>query len=81
MRTRKHKLSIDLNKPAPEEDYGECRAEIWDAPGKIKIKKMQAVIKELKHEKQILELWNAVVDNLFDKILKQFKEKKSFLQI
>jgi hypothetical protein len=37
MRPRKPKLSIDLNKPTPQEYYGECGAETWDTPWKQNI--------------------------------------------
>jgi hypothetical protein len=37
MRPRKPKLSIDLKMPAPKEDYGECKEETRDTPGKTNI--------------------------------------------
>jgi hypothetical protein len=51
MRPRKPKLSIDMNRHASEENYGEYRVETWDALGKQKIEELQAAIKELKQEK------------------------------
>jgi hypothetical protein len=51
MKSRKPKISIDLKKHEPDEDYGGCGVETGDAPTKKKIKKLQLVIKELKHEK------------------------------
>jgi hypothetical protein len=67
MRSRKPKISIDLNRPAPEEDYGGCREETEDAPKNKKIKKFHTVIKELNFEKQALEFWK---DKLQDKVEK-----------
>jgi hypothetical protein len=46
MRPRKPKLSIDLNRPASEEDCGGCQAGTGDVSTKQKIKKLQAVIKK-----------------------------------
>jgi hypothetical protein len=40
IRPRKPKLSIDLNRLAPEEDYGECREETRDTPRKQKIEEL-----------------------------------------
>jgi hypothetical protein len=51
MRSKKPKISIYINIHAHEEDYCGCRVETGDAPKKKKVKKLQALIKELKHEK------------------------------
>jgi hypothetical protein len=67
MRTRKHKLSIDLNQPAPEEGYEECRTETGDE-SKQKIKKLQTTIKKLKQERLALELWNAKLQEKVQKL-------------
>jgi predicted RNase H-like nuclease (RuvC/YqgF family) len=77
MRSRKPKISIDLNIPAPEEDYGGCREETRDAPKK-NIKKLQEVIKELKHEKQALELWNGKLQDKVKKLKAKNKEQREF---
>jgi predicted RNase H-like nuclease (RuvC/YqgF family) len=76
MRSRKPKLSIDLNRPTPEEDYGGCREKIGDAPEKKKIKKLQEVIKELKHEKQPLELWKDKLQDKIEKLKEKNKEQR-----
>jgi hypothetical protein len=51
MRLKKPKISLDLNKTALEEDYGEFREKTWDTPGKQNIEELQEIIKELKQEK------------------------------
>jgi hypothetical protein len=38
LRSRKPKISIDLNKSSLEEYYSGCRAETWDAPEKKRVK-------------------------------------------
>jgi hypothetical protein len=73
MRTRKNKLSIDLNQPAPDEGYEECRTETRDE-SKQKIQKFQTTIKKLKQERLALELWNA---KLQEKVQKLEKKKKT----
>jgi predicted RNase H-like nuclease (RuvC/YqgF family) len=78
MRSRKPNLSIDLKIPAPKEDYGGSREKIGDEPTKKKIKKLQSVIKELKHEKQSLELWKDKLQNKVKKWKAKNKEKCQF---
>jgi hypothetical protein len=57
MRTRNHKLSIDLSQPAPRKGNQECRTDKGDK-SKKKISKLQIAIKKLKQERLPLELWN-----------------------
>jgi hypothetical protein len=44
-RARKPKISIDLNKPSPEESYEKCKEQV-NNQSKKKIKKLQAYCKE-----------------------------------
>jgi hypothetical protein len=44
-RARKPNISIDLNKPAPEENYEKCKEQV-NNQSKQKIKKLQATCKE-----------------------------------
>jgi hypothetical protein len=73
MRPKNPKLSLYLNRFAPEEDYGECIEETGDTPGKQKIEELQTIVKELEQEKRTLELWNA---KLQDKVQKLKAENK-----
>jgi len=52
-RFKKTKFSIDLNRPAPDEDYTEFRIEKRDE--KDRVKELQAMMMKLKQEKWMIE--------------------------
>jgi hypothetical protein len=56
-RVKKPKFSIELNRPAPDEDYTKFRIEKRDK--KYKIKELQTMIMKLKQENWMIEKWNA----------------------
>jgi hypothetical protein len=72
-RTKKPKLSIDLNKPALEEDQDEHMVETKDAQGKQSTEEFQIVIKYLKQENQTFETWNAKLQEIVQKMKENLK--------
>ena len=80
MRPKKLKLSIDLNRHAYEENYGEYKEETWDALGKQKIEELQATIKESKQEKRALELWNTKLQDKVQTLKGKNKDQQNFLK-
>jgi hypothetical protein len=67
MRTRKPKLSIDLNQPAPKEIHEEYSIETGNEL-KQENKKFHIAIKNLKQEKLALELWNTKLQEKVQKL-------------
>jgi len=56
-RVKNPKFSIDLNRPAPDEDCIEFKIEKRDENDRVK--ELQSMIMKLKREKWIIEQWNS----------------------
>jgi hypothetical protein len=77
-RVKKPKFSIDLNRPALDEDYTEFRIEKRDE--KDRVKELQTMIMKLKQEKWMIEQWNAKQQEKLQKLKKKNKDQQTLLK-
>jgi hypothetical protein len=57
IKMREPKVAIDLNKPAPAEEFPEFTVQVRS--DKEKIRELQKMVKQLKKEKAQVEQWSA----------------------
>jgi hypothetical protein len=78
IKLREPKVAIDLNKPAPAEEFPEFKVKVRS--DKEKIKELQRMVKQLKKEKAQVEQWSAKQQEKIQGFKKKRKEKKALLK-
>jgi hypothetical protein len=77
-KVKKPRFSIDLNRPALDEDHIEFRVEMRDE--KDRVKELQTMIMKLKQEKWMIEQWNAKQQEKLQKLKKKKKDQQALLK-
>jgi hypothetical protein len=78
IKLRKPQAAIDLNKPAPVEEFPEFKVKVRS--DKDKIKELQKMVKQLKKEKAQVEQWSARQQEKIQGFKKKRKEQKALLK-
>jgi hypothetical protein len=78
IKLRKPQDAIDLNQPAPVEEFPEFKVKVISE--KYKIKELQEMVKKLKKEKDQVEQWNARQQEKIHDFKKKRKEQKTLLK-
>jgi hypothetical protein len=78
IKLRKPQAAIDLNKPAPAEEFPEFKVKVRS--DKDKIKELQKMVKQLKKEKAQVEQWSARQQEKIQGFKKKRKEQKALLK-
>jgi hypothetical protein len=78
IKLRKPQAAIDLNLPAPVEEYPEFKVKVRNE--KDRIKELQGMVKQLKKEKALVEQWNARQQEKIQDFKKKRKEQKTLLK-
>jgi hypothetical protein len=78
IKLRKPQAAIDLNLPAPVEEYPEFKVKVRNE--KDKIKELQGMVKQLKKEKSLVEQWNSRQQEKIQDFKKKRKEQKTLLK-
>jgi hypothetical protein len=78
IKLRKPQASIDLNLPAPVEEYSEFKVEARKE--KDKVKELKSMIKQVKKEKYFVEQWNAKQQENIQDFKRKRKEQKALLK-
>jgi predicted RNase H-like nuclease (RuvC/YqgF family) len=71
-------FSIDLNRPASEEDQDEDRVETEDVPERQRSEEFKTVIEDLKQHNRRLEVWNAKLQEKVQKLKEKYKKNVIF---
>jgi hypothetical protein len=78
IKLRKPQAAIDLNLPAPVEEYPEFKVKARKE--KDRVKELQSMIKQLKKEKDFVEQWNAKQQEKIQDFKRKRKEQKALLK-
>jgi flagellar motor protein MotB len=78
IKLREPKAAIDLNKPAPAEEFPEFKFKVRS--DKEKIRELQKMVKQLKKEKAQVEQWSARQQEKIQGFKKKKREKKALLK-
>jgi hypothetical protein len=78
IKLRKPQAAIDLNKPAPAEEFPEFKVKVRS--DKDKIKELQKMVKQLKKEKAQVEQWSTRQQEKIQGFKKKRKEQKELLK-
>jgi DNA polymerase sigma len=74
IKLRKPQAAIDLNLPAPVEEYPEFKVKVRKE--KDRVKELQSMVKQLKKEKALVEQWNARQQEKIQDFKRKRKEQK-----
>jgi hypothetical protein len=78
IKLRKPQAAIDLNLPAPVEEYPEFKVKARKE--KDRVKELQSMINQLKKEKDLVEQWNAKQQEKIHYFKRKRKEQKALLK-
>jgi Golgi nucleoside diphosphatase len=78
IKLREPKVAIDINKPAPAEEFLEFKVKVKS--DKEKMKELQRMVKQLNKEKAQVEQWSAKQQEKIQGFKNKRKEQKSFLK-
>jgi hypothetical protein len=78
IKLRKPQAAIDLNKPAPAEEFPEFKVKVRS--DKDKIKELQKMVKQLKKQKAQVDQWSARQQEKIQGFKKKRKEQKALLK-
>jgi hypothetical protein len=78
IKLREPKAAIDLNKPAPAEEFPEFKVKV--RTDKEKIRELQRMVKQLKKEKAHVEQWSARQQERIQGFKKKKREQRALLK-
>jgi hypothetical protein len=78
IRLRKPQAAIDLNLPAPVEEYPKFKVKVRKE--KDKVKELQSIAKQLKKEKALVEQWSVRHQEKIQDFKRKRKEQKTLLK-
>ena len=75
VKSREPKVALNMNEPAPSEEFPEFRVKI--GTDKERIKELQKIVRQLKKEKARIEKWNARQQERIQGLKKKKKEQRA----
>jgi hypothetical protein len=75
---REPKVSINMNEPAPSEEFPKFKVKVRN--DRERIKELQKTVRQLKREKAHIEQWSALQQERIQGFKKKKKEQREFLK-